>query len=54
MRAYQFSFVFEGQRGTVTVYPAIAFVQWGGMQFESDAARGGLALAIFKARLRVI
>src|ERR1700675_1628047 len=51
MKAYQFSFFFDGQRGTVTVYPAVAFVNWGGMQFESDAAKGGLALAIFKARL---
>ena len=51
MSSYKFSFVFQGQRGVVTVFPACAFVNWGGMNFESNAAKGGLALAIFKARV---
>ena len=48
---YQFPFFCDGQRGEVSVFPACTWVRWAGMDFEIDAVRGALALAIFKGRM---
>ncbi len=48
---YSFTFFLDGERGTVDVWPADAFVRFSGASFQIDAVRGPLAKAIYDARL---
>jgi len=54
MKHYKFSFLFLNMRGHVEVFPAGAFVTWGGMGCHIDELRGPVLEAIFKARVRFL
>lgn len=50
--SYHFPFFFQGLRGIVEVYPAGAYVTFGGVGAQIEAWRGPILEAIFKARLQ--
>lgn len=49
--AYSFPFRFQGMAGHVEVYPAGAFVTYGGVGAQIEAWQGPILRAIFDARL---
>jgi len=49
---YTVAFMHEGRRGIVHVFPAVAFVNWGGMSFTTDDCGPALTVSIFQARLQ--
>jgi hypothetical protein len=49
---YTVSFLHEGRYGMVHIFPAVAYVNWGGMSFTTDDCGPDLMQSIYRSRLK--